>query len=280
VDELFFGGLVSSWLVLASVPLGLVVLGIVAVAGGRREEDVTGRRATAVYLGIVSFLALFAVLFAGTAAVGKVASLIVPAEDRAFDRDGGWFGYAEEEGVFFDDGDRRGRFDCSGADCDLYDPRVDDELLDEADDEAVRGAVWAGLIFLPAAAALVFHRRRRRDLVDDVDFPGSPAWRADRVFLYVVCAVAVVTAVIASAAAVYDVFRIIAPDITSDDFSRRSEREAGLADLITMTVLTLGAAAIFFSHWSQVSGEPNALRRLRLPRRRTDGDAEPVEAAG
>jgi len=223
---------------------------------------------------VVCFLALFTVLFAGTATVGKVASLIVPAEDRGGGTgESGWFNYAPGSGLD----------DCPDL-CVNDRSRVRLGALDEVDDATIRGAVQLGLVFLPAAAVLLFHIRRRRALVAGEGFVGSAPWRTDRTYLYLACVVAVIAGVIGAASAVYDVVRIITPDITtSGPRARTSEREAGLADLITMTVLTLGATVIFFTYWSQVSGEANPLRRLwpfgRSKAEADDADEPEVEPA-
>jgi hypothetical protein len=258
--DVFFGGFVSVWILAAAVPVGLVVLGIVALVGNRGQDDPAGQRATAVYFGVVLFLTLFTVLFAGTAAVGTAASFLVPAEDRDGPTWDSWTGYEPGLGVVYEDGfpvedgpgDRRCFPDCE----------VPDEVLDEVDDATVRETVTAGLIALPAAAILLFHLRRRRGLLASEGFVGSPAWRADRVFLHLVCIVALAAAAFAVAALVYDLFRVVAPDITSTRLTRASERERGVADGLAMGLLALGAAAIFFAHWSQLSGEGNPLRRF------------------
>lgn len=256
--DLFLGGLASLFVFMAVVPLGLIVLALAVVFNGRQVDDPAGQRPTAIYLGVVCFITLFTVLFAGTAAVGRVSSLIVPAEERAGEGEGAWFAYAPGDGVTFEGVDG---FECRPGRLDGTDNCPGGERPDP-DDISIRDTVRAGLLALPAAALFAFHWRRRRRLVADEAFPGSAAWRADRVYLYLVCLVSALVAAFASAALVYDLFRLAAPDITAEAFARRSEREVALADAITMTVLTLGALAIFCGHWSAVSGESNPLRRL------------------
>ena len=263
--DLFLGGLAGLFVFMAVLPLGLIVLGLAVVFNGRRDADPTGRRPTAIYLGVVCFVALFTVLFASTAAVGRLASLIVP-EDAREDRltsfvEDGVDGYWIEAGP------------------DYVGPRGHPRRPDapDPDDVAVRDTVRAGLVALPAAAVLAFHWRRRRRLLDEPDFADSAAWRADRVYLYLVCLVAAGAATFASATLVFDAFRIAAPDITSAAGERPFEREQALADLLAMAVLTAGSVVIFFSHWSAVSGEANPLRRLRPRRRSRSGADEPEE---
>ena len=75
----------TTLLVLLTVPLGVLVLAVIILAAGRGEPDTTGRRAFAVYLGAVNFVAVFTLVFASFATVQSLASLVVDGtnEDAA-----------------------------------------------------------------------------------------------------------------------------------------------------------------------------------------------------
>jgi hypothetical protein len=239
---------------LAVVPLGLIVLGIAVVVNGRREPDPAGQRATAIYLGAVCFLALFTVLFTTTGAVQSLTRLIVPDEAQQPNCD-------DFDSLGSDSFDQLDSLD----DFNDFNECADGDQPD-VDDAAVRTSVQAVLIGLPAAAVLLFHWRRRRTLVETEMFEGSPGWRADRAYLYVVCFFALVIAVVAASGVLYDIFRLIAPGVASEDGNGEFVRRESLANLITLVVLTIGGLALFSVHWSQVSGEPS-LRRLLTTRR-------------
>jgi hypothetical protein len=78
-------GLNALLLTLVAVPLGVLVLAVIILAAGRGEPDTTGRRAFAVYLAAVNFVAIFTLVFASFAAVQSLADLVVDgkSEDAA-----------------------------------------------------------------------------------------------------------------------------------------------------------------------------------------------------
>ncbi len=154
---------------------------------------------------------------------------------------------------------------------------ADDFTLDrgtDPDDEAIRDTVQAGLVAILAAVVLVFHVRRRRELVAEAGFAGTAAWRADRAFLHVVSAVAVLIALFAAASLLNDLFRLIAPGITSDG-SQSVERKQALADIIPLTVLTVATTYLFGRYWSESSGQPPFWRTMRSD----SAAAAPAESA-
>jgi heme/copper-type cytochrome/quinol oxidase subunit 2 len=79
------GGLNALLLTLVAVPLGVLVLAVIILAAGRGEPDTTGRRAFAVYLAAVNFVAIFTLVLASFAAVQSLADLVVDgkSEDAA-----------------------------------------------------------------------------------------------------------------------------------------------------------------------------------------------------
>jgi heme/copper-type cytochrome/quinol oxidase subunit 2 len=79
------GGLNALLVTLVAVPLGVLVLAVIILAAGRGEPDTSGRRAFAVYLAAVNFVAIFTLVFASFAAVQSLADLVVDgkSEDAA-----------------------------------------------------------------------------------------------------------------------------------------------------------------------------------------------------
>src|SRR5207302_1522420 len=63
------------------VPLGLIILLIVAVTGGRNEPDPEGERPAALYYAGVMFVALFTLLFAVFTVVASLLNLTVDKND-------------------------------------------------------------------------------------------------------------------------------------------------------------------------------------------------------
>jgi hypothetical protein len=81
----FERGLNALFVTLLVVPLGVLVLAVIILAAGRGEPDTSGRRAFAVYLSAVSFVAIFTLVFASFAAVQSLANVFVDgrSEDAA-----------------------------------------------------------------------------------------------------------------------------------------------------------------------------------------------------
>jgi heme/copper-type cytochrome/quinol oxidase subunit 2 len=81
----FERGLNALFVTLLVVPLGVLVLAVIILAAGRGEPDTSGRRAFAVYLSAVSFVAIFTLVFASFAAVRSLANVFVDgrSEDAA-----------------------------------------------------------------------------------------------------------------------------------------------------------------------------------------------------
>jgi uncharacterized membrane protein YjgN (DUF898 family) len=225
-DLTFFSGLAGFFFVL---PIGLLVLVILVLAGGRGEVDETGRRTYSLYLAVVSFVALFTALVAFTAVVNAVMDKVVDEET--------------DEIVFGDGpGDLELDFDTGAG--------------GDENDRITRESVQAGLVGAVALGVLVFHFRRRHDLVGRADFGGSAAWRVDRAYLYAVCFTAVLIFLFAAAVALYAVFRVIAPGVTGSGDSDL-ERQLGIQQLVTLGFLSTTAGAIFL--WSWRRAETSAL---------------------
>jgi hypothetical protein len=240
----------------------ILLLALIVLAVRRGDPDPTGRRPYATYLCLVSFLAVFALLFAGFAVVDSLSSL-------AF-RGDSWSEVSTAElGPRFDPANPENSlppgfeaFPGSGSDSGsagsepIFPPGGPEGFLvdgsDQADDADIRSAVLGGLFALVALLVLLFHAGASRRLAEEDDFAGSPAWRTYQVYIYAACFVALVTAAAAGAVALYGVFRAIAPDV-ADEFNSNERRE-GLATLVSSGLLAIGALVIFRSHWRKAGG--------------------------
>ncbi|MCZ7527284.1 MAG: hypothetical protein M5U14_13430 [Acidimicrobiia bacterium] len=224
MEFLFLGGLTSI------VPIGLLVLVVLVLAGGRGEVDPTGRRTFALYVSTVSFVAIFTALVAAVAIVGQVTDSFVD-EDEV------------EPSMFFDD-DVFLEEDFDGEE-DFF--SFEDVEEDETD-RIVRTSVQAALIGGAAGIVLAFHLRRRSELTAEPGFGTSAAWRVDRAFLFAVCFTAVLLVLFGGGTGAYGLFRILAPGITGsgDD---TLERQEGLAQLLTLGFLAATSFGIFRLAW-------------------------------
>lgn len=256
-----FTGIASLSLLIITVPLGLIVLALAVIFNSRRDPDDSGMRTTAVYFGAVNFISLLALLFAVTATVGSLSSLIVDEDERgdassSFSPDDLSTDFGFEPDLSEEFGEDFGE--------------VFEEPSDDPNDAAWRGAIQGALAAAAAALIFVFHWRRREEFVGEPGFDASAAWRVDRVYLYLMC---FVTAVIGTVAAVrfdYDIFRLIIPGVTATVDDDSTERQKALADLLTMGTLFVGSAYIFFWHWRLVAGETELWKRLSRSRTSSD----------
>lgn len=235
--EDFFGGFFGIGIVFPLAFLAIVALAIVAVATGRSEPDPDGRRAYGLYLSVVGVLAILIALFAATDAAGNVISALVeedednaspvPVQEPFLDEE---FGF--EGGPFAGDSNASG-----------FDP----------DDERYAGAVRSGLLAAVAVGVYWLHRRRIQDIEEEASGRAGPAWRVHYGYLLAVALLGVVVVLVATADALYGVFRSVAPGITGfgDD---RFERRQGLTQLLRSGVLALAAAGVYRAHWERSLG--------------------------
>lgn len=227
-----FGGLELVVMPLALV--GVVLLGIVALAGGRNEPDPTGQRARAMYVSLVSFVAIFMLLFAIGTAATALANMAFAGSERTVDCAADPFQPECVNGI--------GSFD------------LEDSSSEEAVDAGrTRDALNAAAVGAAALGVLFWHRSRTREMLDDPSFEGSPGERTYRAYLYAVAFVAVVVLLIAAASAAFGLIRWVAADSVTAG-STDAEQDGGLVQLVTSLVTGGAAAYLYVTHWKGIGG--------------------------
>lgn len=253
--------------IVAVVPIGLVVLGILVFASGR-EPDSSGRRPYAVYLCTVSFTAMFVALLAGFALLSSLVGLAIDTDDeeqslrsapaassisQAGDP-GGDSQIVDPPGEFEPppgeyDYDDSGEFDDSEEF--NYDDSGEFMLNEDSEDAAVRDSVSSSLVLLAAGLLFIFHRRKLAELRSTPGYQGSPAGRVESAYMYATCFVAVIGLVGAAVVAAYGIFQIIAPGVASS--YGVGARKDGVTPLITAGALALATYLIAWKHWTRAT---------------------------
>jgi len=220
-------GVVLVVLVLGVPAIGFLALLVIVALRGDNDD---GTRGPAIYASVVSFVALFALLFAFTAAVGSLSELGKDDDDSV----------SLVPMVVGDD---------SGFSADDFEFDGDFDEGPSRNDQAWSGAVQALILGAVAAAVLWFHRRLlgwAAALARDTT--GGRVWRA-YTLLGALVAVLLLVAVLTSG--VYDGFRLIAPGVTG-----AGSRTEILRGLLPLVALGAGAAALFRWHWGQTGLDP------------------------
>ena len=226
-------------LLIPLVILGLIVLAVTQVTSDRRDPDPTGRRPYAIYLFIVTFVALFVALFSLVAVASSVVHLALP--ERGF---GGYEDLAapSEFPPKFEPppgGSTEG-------------PIYQEFVPVGSNVEHTRQAIQAGLIFLAAVVVLLFHVRRIRDLEKAGSLSEMTIRRSYQAYLYAVCFVAVLIILVAGALAAFGIVRIAAPGATGYG-GTSAERDGGIVQLVSSGILALAAYVLFLLHWRRAS---------------------------
>lgn len=218
----------------ALLPVGVIVLAIVAIAGGRAEPDPLHERPAALYLTAVSFFAVFVVLFA-------VFGLASSALNLTVDHDS--FGAVSAPALTGRScfSDSNGNEVCSGNGGSSGAPLIRAPGQHDQDYRGIVIGIIAGV--LAALLFLLHYGWLRKYLADRVDGPGVRVWHT---YLYVACFFALVVAVPAFGALLYDLFRVIAPGVTET-----GARSHALVSFGGTAVLTAGAGILFLFHWNQ-----------------------------
>jgi hypothetical protein len=231
--------------------LGLIVLAITQVVSDRKEPDPTGRRPYAIYLFIVTFVALVVALFSLTVAASSLVRLVLSEESRPT--------------VFIPDAPPGLELPPGGqGEVPIGDGPVYGEFSPyEPDVEHSRQAILSGLFFVSAGLVLLFHARRIRHLEAEGILAHVPIRRSYQVYLYAVCFVAVLVTLVAGALAIFGLVRIVAPGATGFG-SASAERRQGIVQLASSGLLALAAYVLFRIHWRRAyelggeGGEPKA----------------------
>ncbi len=208
------------------IPLGLIILLVVAVSGGRNEPDPDGERPAALYYAAVMFVALFVTLFATFTVVASLINLTTDDGSVIYSSVGEGFTQFESEEPS---------------------PRILRQFSNPGEDDAdYANALRAAIIAAVGAGLYVFHDRRRRKCVG-----GAVAERVKKTYLYVVSFVAVITALVAAVMALYAIVEMIAPGVTNA--GTRGEAAAGFAQ---NAFLAAAAGVLFFVHLQTAEAPP------------------------
>lgn len=243
------------------VPLGLLVLAIIAVVTSRGEADPQGRRPMAIYLAGVLFVALFVAIFAVFSAVDGVSQAVGDDDGRVYNYDSEVLelgdGYLDEE--YLENGGAPFGFELEGD--------------DERTTRAVGDGLEALLVALPAAGLFAWHLRLRQGLLDEDGFPGSPAARIDRAFLHATASTSVLLAVVGLANVLPDLLALAAPGLTDPGATSSTIRDDALRSLFPYLTLTLLTGASFVWAWRQTPDGTDFLRS-HSDDRDEDGEGE------
>ena len=219
---MFYGGELVYVILAPLAIVGVIVLAIVALAG-RSDADSRGERAYVLYLSLVSFIALFTVLFALTDLASTATEALVDGPEECVEP-----------------------FDPACLESGSFQTEVGGELR-------TRSIVNTAGVALAAGAVLLFHRRRSQALASDPGFPGSAGARTFTAYLYAVCFVAMATVLVAAAITLPALVRVVAPGLTALG-SSGAERDSALTDLVPALVAGGGAVVIYLFHWREAEG--------------------------
>jgi hypothetical protein len=228
----FFAGFFSILIVL--IPTGLL-LGLLVVFTLRGDPDDAGGRASALYLSMASFVALFTALAAVVGLSMAIVDLVAddddgPDQSSAFDEEDGF----ESEGSF-------------GEEIELF---GGDDSGQDADDKAISAAVASLITLLVSGGILAFHLPRL-DRVGAGHLAGTGAWRVRRSYRLVTCLTAVVIVLVSASLSLYGVYSIAAPGVSGG-----GDRGDAIEGLVPILVLLAGAAVIFWLHWDDEKAPP------------------------
>jgi hypothetical protein len=213
--------------------VALVIAVILTLVAGRKDDDRTGTRTQARYVGIASLLALFIALFAFFGVVRSLTNLIPSGQEQTALTIPGLEDLPDVPSL--EDLDLE----------DLFPDAVNERP--SYDDRQLQHTIQFGLLLLIAGGVFVFHDRRAHRLAPKEKFPGDATGSVARAALYGACAVALLIGIFAAAKGLYGLFRIIVPGVTGDNSDR--EREEGIAQMISFLLLAGASKLIFWRAW-------------------------------
>ncbi len=194
--------------------IGLIVLGAMALSGGRGSPDPEGSRPYALYLFTVCFVFGFTLLFSGYGLIGAIlrASL-------ARTRPVGFLVFGGNLGL-------RTQY--------------------------IRESVSYGVVSLAVGLVLWFHVRRAVELARTTGFSEGPARRVLIVYCYATCLAALMISVVGVVGAIDALLKIAMPGTFGDSaggFSGLTSRSEGVAQFVSVGALALAAVWTFRYHW-------------------------------
>ena len=236
----------------AIVFLGLAVLVgvfVIVVVANRGETDTSGQRPLSVYLFGVSFVSVFAALFAGFGIVLGLVQLI-----------GSHGGSAAQYGTLTPN--------VSVGPNGAFAPVALAPMSHPIGDAVARVVTMAALVVLVAGTLLLTHLRRGLALPEWRAGGGGPVSRVVRSYVAAVSFVAVLIASVSVVILVYQVFRILGPGV----FALSGSRVDAARVLIATLYLAVAAMALVVTHMRLL---PDGL----FARRSATGLAPPPAAA-
>ena len=225
------------------LPLALIVLLIVAVLGGRFEDDPDRERPRAIYLASACFVAMVTLIGAAFMVVTALLGLTSDSESFAIATGSSRSAITAQAPEFDEEGNliERGEFtqdESFGSTSEFQSSFDDDE-----DNGDISAAVMAGIVGLLALGILAFHDPRLTRLVAA---SRGPAARVYVKYLYVLCFVAVVVLLGAGAYSLYSLFGVIAPGV-----AQIGERGDAMRSVASGLALVVTAVPIFMIHWGR-----------------------------
>ena len=191
--------------------LGLIVLVIAAVAGGRGEPDPTGRRLYAIYLTTVSFIALFSVLGTGFFLLHSFFEMVL--------------------------------IDATGGCPDELGTELCFNMLGSGSGSGGREVLQAALLVLASGAVLYLHGRKLLELAGDRPAADSPAGRVILTFGYATAFGLVFTILGSSTAALSALVDAVAPG------GSFSSGDQATATVLSSAIFAGVSAWLFFYVW-------------------------------
>jgi hypothetical protein len=223
---------------LAVFLIPLVVVVILVLVAGRKDDDPDGTRTQARYLGAITIVAVFVALLAFFGTVHALTDLIVDKAPRA----GGGSGLPRGLRDILDQIPGASQIPGLGGN------HGGGGGVTRSDDADYRMAARTALFGIAAAAVFVFHIRRARKLAPVDAFPEQAPGRVARAALYGACFVAAIIAIVAATKGFYGLFKVIWPS-TFGSGNDDVVRQRGISDVISFAFLGLGAAFIFVRSW-------------------------------